>query len=247
MRVPFLRRRSVDHVMAELHQLDRDHRFGGIIFHDDQFLIEKDWTEEFCRRMVAAGYPARGVHWWAACRSDMICRFPEQVRLMKEAGLRIISIGFESFSDPLLEWMQKGCNTATHMQAAKLCRDYGIDIYANVMFGLPRSDGRWRWEDDLMTFQAVDEIEPKYFSPSYFSPIQGSWLFEWAQQHGLMMGEHGRRNPGASRISGVDYQRLDGVLGRYSSRFGRPWYDRLRHYRYRVGTMLGRLTAGTTS
>jgi len=246
-RTPFLRRRSVDHVMAELAELDRDYRFGGIIFHDDQFLIQRDWTEEFCQRMVAAGYPHRGVRWWAACRSDMICRFPEQVRRMKQAGFKIVSIGFESFSDPLLQWMQKGSSSAIHMQAAEICREYGIDLYANVMFGLPREDGRWRWEDDLATFEAIDKINPKYFSPSYFSPIQGSWFFEWAQQRDLMLEQNGRRNPDGSRIKGVDYRQLDQLLGRYQSRFARSWYDRLRRYRYRARMLPEMLTRGTAS
>ena len=246
-RRPFLRRRSVDHVMAELAELHGDCRLGGIIFHDDQFLIQQEWTEEFCRRMVTVGYPRSGVRWWAACRSDMICRFPEQVRRMKSAGLKIISIGFESFSDPLLQWMQKGSSAATHMQAAEICRDIGIDLYANVMFGLPRSDGEWRWEDDLATFEALDKINPKYFSPSYFSPIPGSWFFEWAQQKGLMTGSEGRRNPDGNRIRGVDYARIGQLLVLYQRRFAHPRYDRLRRYGYRARMLLERLTRGTAS
>ena len=238
-RLPNLRRRSVDHVMRELAALDKEYGIGGLIFHDDQFLIRREWTEQFCEEMIAAGYPARGVGWWAACRSDMICRFPEQIRHMRDAGLRIMSIGFESFSDPLLKWMQKGTESATHLEAARICEDLGIDIFANVMFGLPREDGGWLKEDDLESLDAIEKIQPKYFSPSYFSPTPGSWFFEWAQKQDLMIQPSGRRDPNGARMKGVDYAWLDQRVERLSERLARPWYhwSRIQYYRLKAAGM----------
>ncbi len=237
-RLPYLRRRSVEHVMAELAELWGRYRFRGLIFHDDQFLIEPGWVTEFCQAMHQAGYPRRGVRWWAACRADMICRHPEVISQMRGAGLKVISIGFESFSDPLLQWLRKGTTAAVNRRAAAICQELGLEIYANLILGIPREDGVWRLEDDLAGLQAIEQMRPTYFSPSFLSPVPGSWLYNWAMGKGLMLSQDhaqaGSRRPGRVILRGVDYTELERRLAPVTARYRRFWRPRLRHYAYRL-------------
>jgi len=239
-RVPSIRHRSVSNVIAELEELYAKYRFVGVVFHDDQFLIRKNWVEEFCRALHNAGFVARGMRWWAACRADVICQHPDAIEQMRDAGLQIMSIGFESFSDRMLEWMEKETTREQNMQAAAFCHELGLDLFANVIFGMPYSDGRWYIEDDLMSIEAIREIRPRYFSPSFFSSIPGSWFHPWAVERELLTDgdwkRQGNRSPGEAKIKGVDYERLSGLIEALQREIGtggetkKPLRLRLEHF-----------------
>jgi radical SAM superfamily enzyme YgiQ (UPF0313 family) len=241
-RLPYIRRRSVDHVMAELGDLKKKYDFRGLIFHDDQFLIRPDWVMDFSSRMIEQGYTAHEVRWWAASRADMICRYPEAVSAMRKAGLKIISIGFESFSDEILSWIKKGVDCKMNLRASEICNKLGLDIYANVIFGVPRADGRWYLEDDLASLEALQIVRPKYFSPSFLSPIPGSWFFDWATEQGLICNDSnlntGTRSIGKRPLKGVDYSQLEALLWRYQWGSQDSWYRRMKLLKSRCSRLL---------
>ena len=218
-RLPFVRRRSVANVITEMEELYDRHEFRSVVFHDDQFVIQPGWVEEFCTSLHRSGFVDRGTRWWAASRADIICRHPELIATMRDSGLEIISIGFESFSDRMLRWMRKETTSEENHRAAEICHDLGLTIFANVIFGMPYSDGTWYLEDDLASLEAIREIKPKHFSPSFFSPIPGSWFYDWTMENDLLEvsspSKTGDRRPDEAKISGVDYSRLNDLLDAY--------------------------------
>jgi radical SAM superfamily enzyme YgiQ (UPF0313 family) len=218
-RAPHVRRRSVANVIAEMEELYDAYEFRSVVFHDDQFVVRPDWAEEFCEALHRSGFVERGTRWWAASRADIICRHPELIGDMRDAGLEVISIGFESFSDRMLQWMRKDTTRDENLRAAEICHDLGLTIFANVIFGTPYSDGRWYLEDDLASLEAIHEIRPKHFSPSFFSPIPGSWFYDWTVEKGLLVAtsssKTGDRRPNEAKIRGVDYARLSDLLDAY--------------------------------
>lgn len=237
-RIPSFRRRSVDHVLAELGSLRHRYGFRSVVFHDDQFLLDPAWTSELCAGLHDQGHVRRGVRWWAACRADIVCRHPDVVAEMARAGLKILSIGFESFSDPLLRWLGKRCTAAENHEAAAICRQLGIDVFANAMLGVPREDGRWRIEDDLATVEALETLQPRWVSPSVFTPVPGSALFDWCQQRDLIgdtsVMRVGSRTPAPPAVRGVDADALAPLIARLQ-RLGRhPWVDRVQRLRFRL-------------
>jgi radical SAM superfamily enzyme YgiQ (UPF0313 family) len=237
-RLPYIRRRSVDHVMAELQDLSGKYDFRGLIFHDDQFLVKAGWVVEFCNRMYKEGYVQRGVGWWAASRADMICRYPKVVRLMRDSGLKVISVGFESFKDDMLLWMNKMVDRATNLRAAEICHNLGLDVYANVIFGIPRPDGKWYLEDDLENIQIIERMRPRYFSPSFFNPIPGSWFFDWVYTMGLLnerpVSSGGSRSLDQCWIKGVDYKQLGALVSRLQKKLNNTWSNRFSKYSGRI-------------
>lgn len=218
-RRPLLRRRSVTSVIAEMEALYERHRFQSVVFHDDQFVIRPGWVEEFCSALHRRRFVDRGIRWWAASRSDVICRHPELIAAMRDAGLEVISIGFESFSDRMLEWMRKETTSEENLRAAEICHDLGLTIFANVIFGMPYSDGVWYPEDDEASLAAIRRMRPKHFSPSFFDPIPGSWLYDWVIERGLLAADEavhtGDRRPEQAKVIGVDYGWLSDQLDAY--------------------------------
>lgn len=215
-RVAAIRGRSVTHVIEELRLLYNRYRFRSIIFHDDQFIIKPQWTEDFCRGMLDAGFAQAGVRWWAAVRADVICRNERLIALMREAGCEMISIGFESFSDPMLRWIKKATTYADNMKAAEICERLGIKIYANFILGIPYEDGHWHAEYDIETVRGIVKIRPYTISPSFFSPIPGTFLHEFCVKNQLIADDDlaalGQRFPDRAKIKGVDYDFLNQLL-----------------------------------
>jgi anaerobic magnesium-protoporphyrin IX monomethyl ester cyclase len=185
-RVPAIRSHSVQYVMKELEELYQRYQFKSIFFHNDQFFIDPKWVEEFIIAFQSAGFVKKGILWACSVRTDTICRFEDVIVQMKNAGCNLFLIGFESFSQPLLDFMNKGTTVEQNFKAANICKKLGIQIYANYILGMPREDG-WHREDDIATINAIKKIKPDHCSPSYFTPVPGSWLYNWCIKNNLII------------------------------------------------------------
>jgi ribosomal peptide maturation radical SAM protein 1 len=61
----------------------------------------------------------------------------DQVRLLREAGVREIQPGIESFSDAVLKLMRKGVTGLQNIQLLKWCKEFGIEPSWNFLWGFP--------------------------------------------------------------------------------------------------------------
>ncbi|MET0218296.1 MAG: radical SAM protein [Burkholderiales bacterium] len=93
----------------------------------------------YLRELCAALKPLR-VQWYAAVTFNVISH-PDLVRLMADAGCRILFVGLESFNPVALDEMGKHQNAAHKTRAAiDCCRDHGILVISGLMVS-PISDG----------------------------------------------------------------------------------------------------------
>ena len=199
-----VRRRSVANVISELKTL----RFKSMLIHDDCLTEDKQWINDFCREYEAAGFKQPFV---CQSRADIICRSEEMVKNMRRAGLFCFIIGFESGSQRILNLLRKGTKIEHNINAAKLCRKYGIRVWANYMLGIPTETK----EETLETVKMLHEIRPDYYSPAFFTPHPGSDLFDKCVKEGLsLVSSHDeyRRNPFGAKVKGIDYAFLQDAL-----------------------------------
>src|SRR5207247_426359 len=63
-----------------------------------------------------------------------------QLKRLSEAGVRDLQPGIESLSTPILRLMKKGCTLLQNLQFLKWCREYGIRVSWNLLFGFPGED-----------------------------------------------------------------------------------------------------------
>jgi ribosomal peptide maturation radical SAM protein 1 len=61
----------------------------------------------------------------------------DQVRLLREAGVRSIQPGIESLSDPVLKLMRKGVTRLQNIQLLKWCAELGLYTGWNIICGFP--------------------------------------------------------------------------------------------------------------
>ena len=87
-------------------------------------------------------------------------RKPEQLVMLREAGLNRIHIGMESGYDPVLSFMEKGSTAEEHIKAGCLVREAGISLSEYVMPGL--GGKRWWREHALATADALNQINPDF-------------------------------------------------------------------------------------
>lgn len=205
-----VRRRSVDNFVRELIYLRGKYHFNSFMIHDDCITEDREWVMAFCRRIREEGFTQPFV---GQSRADIICRNPDMVDALYEAGLRLFIIGLESGSDRVLKFLRKGCTRRQNLDAARICRERGIKIWANYMLGLPTETN----EEVMETYSMLEEIQPYHCSPAFYTPHPGSDLFTLGQQQGIhLIQNHAdyRRNTYEPKIKGPDYDFLTQILYR---------------------------------
>lgn len=225
-----LARRSPEAVIDELNELDR--RFGplgSVVFHDSMFFQQPSWLERWLEL-----YPRRARRrwpYWAAARADTVRRWPELfAALVRDAGWRTISIGFESGSDRMLRVLNKECTAEDNYFAIDLVNRLGDDcvrrgeeppiLWANVMLGIP---GETR-DEALDTMRMVREMRYRQLSPSYYAPYPGSALGYQliAEGRSLLTRDGYHRHPDDEKVRGVDYTFYRELLaGRHDAEIAR--------------------------
>jgi len=198
------RRRSVANVIAELHALVDQYHIASFMFHDDCLTEDQDWVMAFTESYIAKGFT---MPFYCQTRADILVKHEDMVARMAHAGLRGYFIGFESGNDRILKFIRKGTTAEQNRQAARICRKYGISIWANYMMGLPTETT----EEVMDTVRLMKEIDPDYYSPAFFTPHPGTDLYDYAVEHNLSRitdYDSYRRNPTEPKIKGQDYEFL---------------------------------------
>ena len=199
--------RKPDGVVAELRFLKEEYDFKSITFWDDTFTMSKKWVADFCDLYERENFGAT----IAACsRADIVCKNEAMVERLASLGCDWFVIGLESGSQRILDLLQKGTTVEQNIEAARICRKHGIKIFGTYMYGLPTETK----EEALATARMIDEIQPEHASPFFFSPIEGTGIYQFCKDNELLLGEGGsvaRTGVFRPAIKGVDYEYLNAL------------------------------------
>jgi radical SAM superfamily enzyme YgiQ (UPF0313 family) len=203
-----VRKRSPSNIVAELELLSERYRFASFMFHDDCLTENREWVLEFCDLYEGAGFSQP---FFCQSRADILANNEEMVRRMAEVGLRGYFIGFESGNDRVLKFLRKGTTREQNLEAARICRKYGIKVWANYMLGLPTETK----EEVMDTVSMLKEIDPDWYSPAFYTPHPGSDLYDYCVAHDLSLitsHDQYRRNPWDIKTRGQDPEFLQWAL-----------------------------------
>jgi anaerobic magnesium-protoporphyrin IX monomethyl ester cyclase len=143
----YLRRRSVENVIAELVAYKKKRpNTSQIMFYDDVFTFDKKWIAEF-----AEAYKREvNIPFWVYSYPE-ICT-PEMITQLRDIGLLYVNMGIQSGSPSVLkELYDRTPNTDTVVKAAYMLKDLGVHAVFDILVGLPLEKEEQLWESlDLL-------------------------------------------------------------------------------------------------
>ena len=223
-----VRLRSVQNVIEELNILYNRYKFNSVKFYDYTFTQYSEWVEEFCDLYAPIGKP-----FWIQSRADLICRRPDLLRNLKQVGLKLIGVGFESGSDKVLKFLRKGISRSINLEAGLIVKSNGVLLSASWMLGIPGEEE----EDIQATISLSKKIKPHITSVAFFTPIPGNDLYTYCKENDLILNEDPEMwvefSPEIPKIKGKDYERLKKAAAEImGDRFGGKWIGKIIRYLY---------------
>lgn len=166
------RTRSPDSVLAEVQWIKENMpEVKEIMFDDDTFTDFRPRAEE-----IARGLGKLGVTW--SCNAKANVPY-STLKIMKENGLRLLLVGYESGDDQILLNIKKGLRTDIARRFSEDCHKLGIMVHGTFILGLP---GETR-ETIAKTIAFAKEINPHTIQVSLAAPYPGTRLYEQAVEN----------------------------------------------------------------
>src|SRR5476649_1323423 len=167
--------RSAANVIEEVKWIrDNMPEVKEIMFDDDTFTDFKPRVEE-----IARGLGKLGVTW--SCNAKANVPY-STLKIMKENGLRLLLVDYESGDDQILLNIKKGLRTDIARRFSEDCRKLDIKIHGTFMLGLP---GETR-ETIQKTIEHAKEINPHTIQVSLAAPYPGTSLYKQAVDNGWL-------------------------------------------------------------
>ncbi|MEZ2354777.1 hopanoid biosynthesis associated radical SAM protein HpnJ [Caballeronia sp. RCC_10] len=167
--------RSVENVLAEVRWIRENMpEVKEIMFDDDTFTDFKPRVEE-----IARGLGKLGVTW--SCNAKANVPY-STLKIMKDNGLRLLLVGYESGDDQILLNIKKGLRTDIARRFSDDCRTLGIKVHGTFILGLP---GETK-ETIEKTIRYAKEINPHTIQVSLAAPYPGTALYRQAVDNGWL-------------------------------------------------------------
>src|SRR5580704_1139860 len=128
-------------------------------------------------RDIAQKLKPLGMTW--SCNSRANVNY-ETIKLMKECGLRLFLVGYESGNQQILDRIKKGINIEEAKQFTKACKELGVIIHGTFILGLPVETR----ETIEQTIRYAMELDVFSIQVSLAAPYPGTELYEMARQNG---------------------------------------------------------------
>jgi hopanoid biosynthesis associated radical SAM protein HpnJ len=141
-------------------------------FDDDTFTANINHAREVARLIKPLG-----ISWTINARAN--CDY-ETLKIMKEAGLRHLVVGYESGSDKILKTMKKGVTVEQATRFTRDCKKLGLSIHGAFIMGLP---GETR-ETINETIEYAKRLDLESIQASIASPYPGTEFYDLCVENG---------------------------------------------------------------
>ncbi len=160
------REKSPERVVKELRQIEAP----NVFITDDIF-----WMNVKRGRELAAALKASGIrkHYTLQTRSDIICKFPDLVKIWKDCGRMTVFLGLEKVDDEGLKSVNKKNTADNNNQAIRILQDLGIGYTPNFIV-----DPSWDHADFEKLKRWVDETGAYNSGFSVLTPLPGTDLWD---------------------------------------------------------------------
>jgi radical SAM superfamily enzyme YgiQ (UPF0313 family) len=169
------RTRSVEHVVDEIAQATRLFpQVREYFFDDDTFTDDLPRAEA-----IARGLGRLGVTW--SCNAKANVPY-STLKILKDNGLRLLLVGYESGSQDILNHVRKGIRLERARAFTREAKALGIKIHGTFIMGLPGETP----ETIEATIRFAQEIDPDTLQVSLAAPYPGTELYREAVARGWL-------------------------------------------------------------
>ncbi|MBU1135670.1 MAG: B12-binding domain-containing radical SAM protein [Nanoarchaeota archaeon] len=172
-----VRYHSAEYMVEQFKWLVNDIGIKVWMMWDELATFDRERMKKFCDLMVKEGL-SKKVKWFCTTRVD--CFDDELAKKMKESGCQMISFGFESGNQNVLNRNNKGITIEQSKKAAKTARDNGLKIIGHFIIGLPGSDEK----TEMDTINFAKELKINFAQFYIATPFPGSKFYEDAKKNG---------------------------------------------------------------
>ncbi|HLI13965.1 MAG TPA: hopanoid biosynthesis associated radical SAM protein HpnJ [Alphaproteobacteria bacterium] len=143
-------------------------------FDDDTFTDDRPRAEE-----IARGLGRLGVTW--SCNAKANVPY-ETLKVLRENGLRLLLVGYESGNQQILHNIKKGMRIEVARKFSEDCRKLGITIHGTFIVGLPGETKETIEE----TIRFAQQVNPHTIQVSLAAPYPGTELYREAVMKGWL-------------------------------------------------------------
>jgi len=190
------RKRSTDDVAREMAKAKEYWPYvKEYFFDDDTFNIQKARTVELCAKLKPLGLT------WS-CTSRVTTDY-ETLKAMREAGCRLLIVGYESGDQQILKNIKKGATIERARQFTKDAHKLGLVIHGDFILGLP-GETRQTIQNTIVFAKELD-VETIQVSVAHAYP--GTELFDFAVKNNFMV--NGKMvDEGGHQLAHIEYPGL---------------------------------------
>ncbi len=222
------RTRSIPHVIEEVNYVMREMPEVKEIFFDDDTLTDNLPRVE----ALAVELGKLGVVWSCNAKANVPHK---SLKVMKDNGLRLLLVGYESGNQKILHNIKKGLRVDVARQFTKDCHALGIVIHGTFILGLPGESEETIEE----TIRYAMEIDPYTIQVSLAAPYPGTFLYSQATENGWFDSTAQLLTKGGIQIAQLSYPHLPAsVIFDKVEEFYKRFYFRPRKIGAIVGEML---------
>jgi radical SAM superfamily enzyme YgiQ (UPF0313 family) len=141
-------------------------------FDDDTFTANLPRARDIAKKISPLG-----LTWSCNSRANLDY---DNIKLLKDNGLRLFLVGYESGNDEILKNIKKGVTTDEMRRFTKACNQAGVIIHGTFILGLPVETK----ETIQQTIDFAKELDVFSIQVSLAAPYPGTELYEQARLNG---------------------------------------------------------------
>jgi hopanoid biosynthesis associated radical SAM protein HpnJ len=169
------RLRSSDDVVNECrYALQAFPNLKEIFFDDDTFNYRKERTIELCNKLKTLNFT------WS-CTSRVTTDY-DTLKAMKDAGCRLLIVGYESGDPQILKNIKKGATIDMAERFTANCKKLGLIVHGDFIVGLP---GESR-ESIRKTIDFAKKLDNETIQVSIAHPYPGTEFYDYAKKNDLL-------------------------------------------------------------
>jgi hopanoid biosynthesis associated radical SAM protein HpnJ len=186
-----------------------------IFFDDDTFNYRKERTIELCSKLKKLNFT------WSC--TSRVTTDHDTLKAMKEAGCRLLIVGYESGDPQILKNIKKGATIDMAERFTANCKKLGLVVHGDFIVGLPGETQ----ESIRKTIDFAKKLDNETIQVSIAHPYPGTEFYAYAEKNNLIsigniVDDRGNQLPKVVYENLNEAELMDWVEKFYSEYYFRP-------------------------